>query len=170
MELLREFANNDVFMLFSLASTLFVLCGAIYAAYLILAGVLPVLLKLGKGLSNRKICVFAESEYRSLETLLVDSNLFKKENIIPIHKNDMDKAGDETVFLVHWKDFENEIDDILRIKKDSTALIVYSAPGAISHPNMEKIANKRNTVVVNFRGRLLNDILTSLITTAYEKK
>ena len=34
---------------------------------------------------------------------------------------------------------------------------------------MNDIANRPNTVVVNFRGRLLNDILTSLITTSYDK-
>ena len=34
----------------------------------------------------------------------------------------------------------------------------------------DKINNTSNTTVVNFRGRLLNDIITTLITTSYEKR
>ena len=35
---------------------------------------------------------------------------------------------------------------------------------------MSLLDKKRNVVVNNFRGRLLNDIVVSMITTSYEKK
>jgi hypothetical protein len=35
---------------------------------------------------------------------------------------------------------------------------------------MKKIDGHRHTAVTNFRGRLLNDILTAMMTTAYEKR
>ena len=35
---------------------------------------------------------------------------------------------------------------------------------------IEKINSERNSIVVNFRGRLLNDILNCMITTCYKKK
>lgn len=48
--------------------------------------------------------------------------------------------------------------------------MIYAKPASIPHEKMSDIANRANTVVVNFRGRLLNDVLTSLITTSYDRK
>jgi hypothetical protein len=56
-------------------------------------------------------------------------------------------------------------------KKDGTALLIYAPQeeGFISKEDIAKINQHRNAIVVNFRGRLLNDIMISLITTSYEK-
>ena len=64
------------------------------------------------------------------------------------------------------------IDNILKIKDDSDALIIYAPQeeGLIDRSILEKINLERNSIVVNFRGRLLNDILTCMITTSYVKK
>jgi hypothetical protein len=74
--------------------------------------------------------------------------------------------------LVHWGEYKNEIDKIINIKKTSTPLIIYSPQGTdkINQDSLEKINNEPNSVIVNFRGRLLNDIFTSVITTSYDKK
>ncbi|MNE89101.1 hypothetical protein D3C80_1864830 [compost metagenome] len=75
------------------------------------------------------------------------------------------------MMLVNYNEFDSKIEDILRFKKDSDALIVYVSNGVRVPQNiMDSINNHRNSIVVTFRGRLLNDIVTSLITTAYEKK
>jgi hypothetical protein len=60
----------------------------------------------------------------------------------------------------------------INIKKTSTPLIIYSPQGTdkINQDSLEKINNEPNSVIVNFRGRLLNDIFTSVITTSYDKK
>ena len=105
--------------------------------------------------------------------MLVDSKIFEDKNILQINKNDLKKAEKETLFLVHWKDYQDKIDDILTLKKDSTALVIYAPQneGRIEPVDMmEKINYHRNTIVVNFRGRLINDILVCLITTSYEKR
>jgi hypothetical protein len=59
---------------------------------------------------------------------------------------------------------------ILSAKKDGTALLIYAPQeeGFIPKEDIAKINQHRNVIVVNFRGRLLNDIVTSLITTSYE--
>lgn len=141
----------------------------LYAAYLLLRGIAPVLIRLGNGLSRRKIAVFARGDsLRSLEALLEDCKLFRKSSVIPIAgREDFGKAEDATVFLMNWADFEEHIDVILRMKKDKTPLIVHAAPRAIPEPVMAKLANERNVAVCNFRGRLLNDLVTSMITTSY---
>ncbi len=169
MDTITNFFNHPFFIIVGGITTIFMIVGFCYTAFLVIKGVLPVWYRLGIGLSKRQIAVFAKDEYESLESILTDSKIFSK--TIQIHKNDIRKAEKETIFLVHWKEFQDKIDDIMAIKKDSTPLIIYAPTqeGRIDDENMNKINSHRNSVVVNFRGRLLNDILTSLITTSYDK-
>lgn len=168
-----SFFNHPFFIIIGGIATLLMIISFCYTVFLLIKGVLPVWYRLGIGLSKRKIAIFASTEFESLKMLLVDSKIFEERNILQVNKNDLKKAENETLFLVHWKDYQDKIDDILAIKKDSTALIIYAPQneGRIEPiGKMEKINSHRNTIVVNFRGRLLNDIMVSLITTGYEQR
>ena len=104
--------------------------------------------------------------------MLTESKIFKEKNIIRINKNDIKKSAQAKIFLVHWKDFQDEILEILNLKQDNIALIIYAPQEEGTIENQEtltKINQQRNAVIVNFRGRLMNDILTSLITANYEQ-
>jgi hypothetical protein len=153
-------------------TTIVVILAGCYTVFMTVKGIFPVLYRLGVGLSKRRIAIFAGMEFHNLRDMLVDSKLFEGRNILQIHKTGLDKAGNETVFLVHWKEYQDKVTDILALKKDSTALIVYApqSEGRIEPDSMEAISSRRNTIVVNFRGRLLNDILVCLMTTGYEKR
>jgi hypothetical protein len=136
-------------------------------------GISPALWRLGKGLACRKIAILAENDaYVSLKDLLLDSNLFRKENIVQVTNSDIQKAEKFTLLLAHWKSISAHLKDILAIKKDSTALLIYAPQGEgfIDKDAINTINEHRNVIIVNFRGRLLNDIVTSLITTGYNKK
>lgn len=170
METIINFFNHPFFIIVGGSATILMIFGFFYTVFLVIKGVLPVWYRLGIGLSKRQIAIFAKDEYASLNSMLTDSKIFSK--TLQINKNDIRKAEKETIFLVHWKEFQYELDDIMAIKKDSTPLIIYAPTqeGSIDDENMNKINSHRNSVVVNLRGRLLNDILTSLITTSYEKR
>lgn len=151
---------------------LIILSALVSTTYFYAKGFIPVWIRLGKGLSKRKIAVFAEDEFNSLKSTLVDSGLFREANIVKINKNSIKKSKDLTLFLVHWSCFESEIEKILEMKDDSDALVIYApqSEGRIGPAELERINNERNTIVVNFRGRLLNDILVSMITTGYKMR
>lgn len=154
-------------------STLILILGSIYTIWHVLCGIVPVWIRLGKGLSKSTIAIFSDSQFNSLKTMIVDSKIFKEKNIIQVSNRDLKKAVKANVFLVHWKDFQNEMPDILLLKKDNTALIIYAPQNEGRIENQEllnKIDQERNSVLVNFRGRLMNDILTSLITVNYEQR
>ena len=140
-------------------------------AFKVAKGLLPVWFRLGMGLYKRKIAILAEDEASSLKDLLVDSHLFDAKNIFLVGKESLKKAESATMMLVHWKPFESQLDQILQIKKDSDALIIYAPQkeGFVNDDDMAKLTSQRHTIIVNFRGRLLNDIYTSMITTSYEK-
>lgn len=136
----------------------------------VIRGIFPIWYRLGRALSNRRIAVFAEEDFEALKSLLADSKIFRQKNIVRIDKQSLKKAETFSLFLVHWKPFQSEIGNILALKKNSAALIIYAPQneGFIDGETLQKINSERNATIVNFRGRLLNDILTSMITTSYE--
>lgn len=152
-------------------STGIVVIAFFIAIYKWVVGISPALWRLGKGLASRKIAIFASGDdFTSLQDLLVDSNLFKAKNICKITDQECRKAEGYSLFLVHWKSASSHFDEVLNAKKDATALIVYAPQneGILSPEDIKKINLHRNAILVNMRGRLLNDIVTSLITTSYE--
>jgi len=142
----------------------------IFGFVAIARGIAPALWRLGNGLANRQIALFAKGDnVSSLRHLLLDSKLIRNRNIIEVTRaEDIGRAEDSTVYIVFWHDWANDIDEILRQKPDSCALIVYSPYDREKIPTerMKQLDGKRHTAVTNFRGRLLNDIIVSMITTS----
>jgi hypothetical protein len=168
-----EFLNNvrTFFENLGVAQTIFWLAVIVFGAWGTLSGILPVLVRLGRGLAKRQIAIFAKGDrLQSLKALLLDSKLFKENNIKEVTSVcDIGRAEGITFFLVFWEDWKDEIDHILSSKNDKTALIVYAPVelGDIPQERMQQIGERRNVTVTNFRGRLLNDIVVSMITTSY---
>jgi hypothetical protein len=162
-----DFFNHPFFIVVGGLATLFTAVAIMFTVFLIIKGVFPVLYRLGIGLSKRKVTIFAEGEFENFKSMLVDSKLFLEKNIIKIDKKSLKKAESSTLLLVHWKCFAADMEDIIKIKKDNAALIIYApqVEGFIDKNILEKINLERNSIVVNLRGRLLNDILTCMITT-----
>lgn len=153
-------------------TTILVVIAFLVGIYQWIVGIWPALWRLGKGLAGRKIAVFAEAtEFNSLKNLLIDSKLFNERNIVHITNNDLGKAEEYSLFLAHWKNISSRLDDVLSKKRDGTALVIYAPQeeGFIPKEDMAKINQHRNVIVANLRGRLLNDIVTTLITTSYER-
>lgn len=169
---LLEFFNHPFFTVVGGITTTILVLGVIYRVACWMLSVTPTLLRLGSALWGRRVAIFASSEsYNSLKNTLVDSGLFRGKNILQISLDNIDKAKYETIFLVDWDTFGEQIENIFTARKNhQTAIVIFAKPASIPNEIMADIANRANTVVVNFRGRLLNDILTSLITTSYDKK
>ena len=156
------------------ASSILVLVTTVLAVIAWFKGIRPAIIKLGNGLAKRKIAIFAKSDtLSSLISLLTDSGLILKDNITHIAKeDDFGKSEDSTLFLVYWPDWKDKILKIRDIKRDGEALVIYAprSEGMIPENVMAELDKGRNVTVVNFRGRLLNDIVTAMITTGYTKK
>lgn len=152
------------------ATTVIFLLTLALGLYAWLKGIIPPLVRLGNGLSRRKIAIFAKGDnLKTLVNLLEDTKLFNKKNVIDISSSgDFGRAERATLFLIFWDDWKDKIDEILLAKKDNTALVVYAPPGSIPPDKFAKLDIQRNVMVTNFRGRLLNDIVISLMTTSYQ--
>jgi hypothetical protein len=162
-----DFFNHPFFIIVGGLTTSFAILSFAYLFFLILKGILPVWYRLGLGLAKRSIAIFAECSYEELRSLLVDSKIFRNKKIIRVGPNEIKSAAKTNVFLISWDDMGGKIDEILNEARDDTAVIVYAKPQDIDPDSMKKINALRNAVVVNLRGRLLNDILTTMITSGF---
>ncbi|MCK9289973.1 MAG: hypothetical protein PHP37_04415 [Patescibacteria group bacterium] len=173
-----QFFNHPFF---SIIGGLFALVaiGSILITFIFwVLGISPLLWRLGLGRWKRKIAIAASNDvYDSLKDDLVESGIFREKNVLHISKVNLAKIKDHYLILVHYRSFsEEEIKAMLSDKKSIAGMIFYyqdfdPAKGEKVPDNITKlIGSKENTTIVNFRGRLLNDIVTTLITTSYEKR
>jgi 5S rRNA maturation endonuclease (ribonuclease M5) len=168
---ITNFYNHPLFIIVGGVTVTLAFLAFIYRLACWAFGITPIVFRLGIALWQRKVAIFGNVEiFQSLRDSLVDSNIFKKKNIIHISSDNIDKAKDQTIFLVDWDTFGDKIEQVFSCRKNhQTAIVIYAKPASIPLDKMNDIANRANTVVVNFRGRHLNDILTSLITTSYDR-
>ncbi|WP_013334741.1 hypothetical protein [Gloeothece verrucosa] len=167
--------------IFRYINTITVIIAAVTAVILWVRGILPVLLRLGNGLAKGKIAIFAKGDnLTSLIELLKSSGLFSEKNFIRIIDiGDFPKAKKANLYLIFFPNWNNmdSIKEIMNHKNNGIPLIVYAPPQnkiiqdqrAIPSDIMAKLNEDGNTIVTNFKGRLLNDIIGSLITGNYEK-
>ena len=161
---------------FQICGGLFVLYSifvVFYTLYIVVKGVIPVWYRLGMALSKNKIAIFSDSDsFNNLRGVLVDSKLFKQKQISHIDINSIGSAESKDLFVLHWKSFKEEIDAVMKIKDDHVGLIIYAPQdeGRIDDENIKKIGKYRNVTIVNFRGRFLQDVFVSMITTRYSRK
>lgn len=167
-----QFLNHPLLGLVGGISVILAAVGFIITGVCWICGITPVIFRLGTALTGRRIAIFGSVEnFESLKSTLLESGLFKEKNIILIQKDNIEKAKNETIFLIDWTTFGEQIEQVFAIRKNhQTAVLIYAKPQSIPPKKMEEISDKSNTVIVNSRGRLLNDALTALVTTSYQNE
>lgn len=158
-------------------TTVFAVCLFIWAVISWILGVYPLFLRLGFGRWARKIAIVAnDNMYSTLKTDLVDTGVFREKNIYQIKEEALSKVKETTLALVHYQSFtEDQIKTILSNKKSNAGFVFYfpefTPPSVvISQEMMKAINNQQFTTIVNMRGRLINDIVTTLLSTSYDKR
>ena len=134
--------------------------------------------RLGLGLRRRKIAIAADIEtFNSLKTDLIDTRIFRKVNIKQITKDHLATVKNHSLIIVHYNSFcAEDIKQMLNSKESISGMIFYfpefdpASGNRIPNEMIQEIGKRENTTVVNFRGRLLNDIINTIITTSYQKK
>lgn len=111
-----QYFDSDFFKIVGGISTLAMIVGFLLTAFYIFKGAVPVLIRLGMGLSRRKVAIFAEGGYPSLKDMFEDSRIFT--SVVQIHRNDIRKARKDSVFVVHWMDYSDKLDEIIAAKGD----------------------------------------------------
>jgi hypothetical protein len=171
-KLTAEFFNHSLFAIFGGVGTILVVLGFTYKVISIFFGVMPLAIRLGYGLWKRKIAVISDADnFAKLSHALKSSKLFNEKNISHVPLNTLESLSVANLYLVDWDTAGGSIEEIFQRRASSQIpIVIVARPASIPHETMNSIANRPNTVVVNFLGRLLNDVLTSLMTTSYDAK
>lgn len=130
-------------------------------------GFVPVVWRLGRGLSTAKIAVFAKGDAQdSLQSLLRDSGIFRQRLVAVRDAGDLHRAASASVYLVHWPDWQDAIGSILDLRPRAVVVFAPQGRGTVPADAMRILEQHPNVTLVNFRGRLLNDLVASMITTS----
>ena len=146
---------------------------AIFIAWIF--GIAPIAWKLGISRWSRKIGIASSDDiWHQLEADLINSGIFRKRNIERISATNISTVRNYSLILVHYKSFnEGQLREIFRTKRSESGMIVYypefhSEEGDSITPEMiRQIHDRENSSVVNFRGRLLSDLVLTFITTSF---
>lgn len=145
----------------------------------------PVLKRLGIGLHSRDIWLVSD-DTDGLRKTIADADIFNEKRIRSIHLDDLDRADDlalqsfltdkSMIVMEYKKDAAGSPINELRLRKllkknPKTGLVVLAEGFQIIPPALFGEASAEdNTVIVNARGRLLNDIWNMMATTDPQEK
>jgi hypothetical protein len=138
------------------------------------AGVTLVMKRLGLGRWYRKVLIVGSSgETKSLRRDIEDSGVFRKNNIEEVdERNLVDVKRASLILLDYWSLEVSQVAVVLANKQKHAGLVVYSPMGKGRIPDeiSATINNEPFTTLVQMRGRLVNDLLITLMSTSYDKK
>lgn len=140
--------------------------------YWTIRGLIPPLVRLGYGLQRKRIVIVAYEQHAAeLSRLIQGTKLFNKNRIQIIAPDiELDQISKADVVLTYFSDCQGAMEEILNRKRSDAALIVYAPPPErVPSETMTQLAAQKHVLLCNFRGRLMNDILTSMMTVAYDK-
>ncbi|ADZ89955.1 hypothetical protein [Marinomonas mediterranea] len=148
----------------------------------------PILYRLGKALSSHEILIYADDRYEDLKETLEDSGLFDPKKIKKVGINNLDKIRSADICIVHYQcaknsiikendrlnlqehQRDNTISRIINLKSNNNSLIVYAPHGErLQNEEFGLLDSKNNTALTNFRGRLVSDVLISMIAMKRQK-
>lgn len=171
MEVIKAFLE-----LVGLITTLIAVLTFFAAVIALILGISPLLFRLGLGRWRRKITVLSNSDsFASLRDDLVSSGVFRANNINHVTNKSLAQVSECNLLLVDYGSFTDEqMKTIIKNKKSSAGMIVYfpdfSPTNRVPDDVMKLINDEPHSVLVNFRGRLINDILITLLSTSYDKR
>lgn len=146
-----------------------------YALACWIFGIAPLLYRLGFARWKRKLQIVSSPEsYSDLKSDLIKTGIFRDKNISNVTKASLNQLKDDTLVLIHYQYLtEAEIIKVLNDKATNSGYIFYFPefnPPTNVVPNniMSLINNQPFTTLVNFRGRLVNDLVITMISTGFK--
>lgn len=138
------------------------------------AGISLVMKRLGLGRWYRKVTIVSNEKCgKLLEKDLRDSGVFREKNINLIGEDSVaDVKEADLILLDYWSIEPDKAQRVIDNKSKHAGLVVYSPMKKERLPFKvtERINEEPFTTLVQMRGRLVNDLLITLMSTSYDKK
>lgn len=137
-------------------------------------GVFMVMKRLGLGRWYRKVTIVSNAESGDrLKKDLIGSGVFREKNINRISEDNIaDVEEADLILLDYWSVQPDKALRAIDNKRKHAGLVVYSSMKNDRLPQdvADRINEEPFTTLVQMRGRLINDLLITLMSTSYDKK
>lgn len=137
-----------------------------------ITGLLKAMWRFGIGVAWRKVFIVADADVRDeLQGDLMRSGIVRKSNIETITRGQTSNLKRARLIILDYEYLgEDEIVRIVSQKDSDCGVLVYAKPGVIPGEVMMKLNLSQHVSVVNFRGRLVNEVLIMLLSTSFSRK
>ena len=159
---------QNIYTLILIISAVF---AVLVAVILKLSGFVELLRRVGM-VGARKISIAADIDaFESLRRDILSAKFIKKKNINQIDAGHLSDVSKCNVVLVDYASIQEAgLRTILSKMQPDAGLIIYAKiPHRLPDDLMRKVCDSPYTIVANFRGRLVNDVLVALMTTPVKK-
>lgn len=131
-------------------------------------GITPIVKRLGFGRWRREISIVAKTKdsFEDVKRDFVSSGVFRDKNIKFVNSNNLIDLKQASIILLH-EDMIDALERVANSRPSRSGLVVYCPQRRLDEAQMNLINSNPNSIVVNFRGRLLNDIIMMLVSTSY---
>lgn len=163
---------NMAFGLIGSVTTVATIISAAVIVFFAITGLLKAMWRFGIGVAWKKVFIVAEADARDeLRGDLMRSGIVRKRNIETMTRGQTSNLkGARLIVLDYGYLKEDETVRIVSQKDSDCGVLVYAKPGAIPDEVMEKLNLSQHVSVVNFRGRLVNEVLILLLSTSFTRK
>ena len=134
-------------------------------------GLFPVLKRFGFNRWKMKIAVVTDDNNlkNTVNTTLTKCKLIRKRNLEHV-SNGVLKTTDNYSLVVVCEDMLSKLDKIVDNLSSKTALIVYAPKVRLNDEQLEYLNRQPVSALVNFKGRLIGDVINMLVSTEYVEK
>lgn len=154
------------------ATTAATIITTVVIVFFAITGLLKAMWRFGIGVAWRKVFIVADADARDeLQGDLMRSGIVRKRNIKTMTRGQISNLkGARLIILDYGYLEEDETVRIVSQKDSDCGVLVYAKPGTIPGEVMEKLNLSQHVSVVNFRGRLVNEVLILLLSTSFSRK
>lgn len=129
--------------------------------------------RFGLALYGKKIMIVANDEdFRDLKEDISDSGLIKSRNIQRISEKQLAKTKNALLLIIVYGYLDkDDFKSVVTRKSARCGLIIHCPPekGRIKDDEMDLLSNTAFTTLCNFRGRLVNEVLITMLSTSFKK-
>lgn len=161
-----------VFSIVSIPLDIIAIASLIVFIFGAIAGLIRPLFRFGWAAWKKQVYIIAGTETGNMiNDDLQRSGIVKKKNIKCKNDKQIGDIKDSRLTILDYSYLGSEKSiDIIKNKKANCGAIVYASPGEIKPNDMKRLNEIQHVSVVNFRGRLVNEVLVLLMSCSFSKK
>lgn len=162
-----NFFNHPFFIIIGGLSTASMALAIFVKIFSVIFGVTPLAWRFSLAVWDKKIGIIASEEgFQKIIHEIKSSSLVKEKNISRILISNIEDVRKKGLLVVDYEHFK-DLKSLVPLRKSSqAAIIVLAKPGQIPSDEMSWLSDRSNIIVTNFFGRLLNDMVVSMVSTS----